>query len=497
MGIQRRTVLSVAGAAALGAAVGGVGVGAFLRDREAQPSTPPTVRERISYERWLQRRTTPYFIAHRGAGDIAPEHTLPAYQRAFEWGAEAIEISVVRSADNEIYCLHDLTLDRTTTSSGPADEQSSESLDDVRVTIPRLGPRWVGANMPVLPRLSDVLRVIGGFAVLCIEAKDDDAYPLMIKVIEDSGLQDTVMIKLPGTSTARLKVVQDAGYPIFAYLGHHKMVTAPAIDKLGKVLNPDRDALVLPARAEWDFLPSALVRRAVDTGVPVWVVPVHRRHEVQHFSLLGVQGMISPDLGYLTAVQSPLTSDTWTDGGISAGELTLDPYLDQYGLHWEEKGVIGLDVPDRPAFLTLGQFCPITAKSYRLIFDATFDPLPSDTWQHLSIAFGHADDRYYEHRSANSDGYHALVRADGRMAIYAHVHGDANGEALTASRQSTPFKPGLWTRLTLDVTPTTIRLTRDDGNFVEARDDRFRGGYLHIGRSGTDGKLKIRNLSIS
>ena len=134
--------------------------------------------------------------------------------------------------------------------------------------------------------------------------------------------------------------------------------------------------------------------------------------------------MISPDLGYLTAVQPPLTSDTWTDGGISAGELTLDPYLDQYGLHWEEKGVIGLDVPDRPAFLTLGQFCPITAKSYRLIFDATFDPLPSDTWQHLSIAFGHADDRYYEHRSANSDGYHALVRADGRMAIYAHVHGD-------------------------------------------------------------------------
>ena len=212
-GIQRRTVLAIAGAAALGAAAGGVGVGAFLRDREAQPSTPPTVRERISYERWLQRRTAPYFIAHRGAGDVAPEHTLPSYQRAFEWGAAAIEISVVRSADDEIYCLHDLTLDRTTTSSGPADEQSSESLDDVRVTIPRLGPRWVGANMPVLPRLSDVLRVIGGFAVLCLEAKDDDAYPLMTKVIEDSGLQDTVMIKLPGTSTARLKVVQGRWIP--------------------------------------------------------------------------------------------------------------------------------------------------------------------------------------------------------------------------------------------------------------------------------------------
>jgi hypothetical protein len=80
--------------------------------------------------------------------------------------------------------------------------------------------------------------------------------------------------------------------------------------------------------------------------------------------------------------------------------LTLDPFSDKYSLNWEEQGVIGLDVPNRPAFVTLGQFCPVVAKSYRLVFDAAFDPMPTDTWQHLSIAFGHADDRYYEHRSA-------------------------------------------------------------------------------------------------
>ncbi len=136
--------------------------------------------------------------------------------------------------------------------------------------------------------------------------------------------------------------------------------------------------------------------------------------------------------------------------------------------------------------------CPLSAESYRLVFDASFDPLPTDTWQHLSIAFGHADDRYYEHRLAQSDGYHAQLRADGRMAIYAHVQGEPNGESLTASRQGTPFKNGLWTRLTLDVTSTAIRLTRDDGNYVEARDDRFRGGYLHIGRSGKD---KLRSAT--
>ena len=103
----------------------------------------------------------------------------------------------MRSADDEVYCLHDLTLDRTTTATGPANEKSAEFLDEVRVSIPRLGPRWVGVNMPVLPRLTDVLRAIGGRAVLCLEAKDDDAYPLMTTIVEESGMKDTVMIKLP------------------------------------------------------------------------------------------------------------------------------------------------------------------------------------------------------------------------------------------------------------------------------------------------------------
>ena len=79
-----------------------------------------------------RRRKAPYFIAHRGTGDVVPEHTLPSYQTALDWGAQAIEISVVGTADDEVYCLHDLTLDRTTTETGLA-KQTAESLDAVRV----------------------------------------------------------------------------------------------------------------------------------------------------------------------------------------------------------------------------------------------------------------------------------------------------------------------------------------------------------------------------
>ena len=85
VGIQRRTVLAMAGVAALGAAAGGLGVRAFLRSGEARPSAP-TTRVRVTYEGWLQRRTVPYFIAHRGAGIVVPEHTLSSYQTALDWG---------------------------------------------------------------------------------------------------------------------------------------------------------------------------------------------------------------------------------------------------------------------------------------------------------------------------------------------------------------------------------------------------------------------------
>lgn len=135
--------------------------------------------------------------------------------------------------------------------------------------------------------------------------------------------------------------------------------------------------------------------------------------------------------------------------------------------------------------------------SYRISLDISFNPLPSDGWQHFSIAFGHTDDRYYEHRLGQSDGYHALMRADGQMAVYAHTAGDQDGEALTENVQTGALRPGTWSRVTLTVTPDNIEWFRDDGTSVRTGDRRFRGGYVHIGSSATDGRLLVRNLSVS
>ncbi len=56
----------------------------------------------------------PLVIAHRGDSAHAPENTLAGFRSAREAGAEWIELDVRATADGDLVCLHDATLERTT-----------------------------------------------------------------------------------------------------------------------------------------------------------------------------------------------------------------------------------------------------------------------------------------------------------------------------------------------------------------------------------------------
>ena len=55
----------------------------------------------------------PRWIAHRGAGKLAPENTLAAFRLGAAHGYRAFECDVKLSADGVPFLLHDATLDRT------------------------------------------------------------------------------------------------------------------------------------------------------------------------------------------------------------------------------------------------------------------------------------------------------------------------------------------------------------------------------------------------
>jgi glycerophosphoryl diester phosphodiesterase len=56
----------------------------------------------------------PFWIAHRGAGKLAPENTLAAFRLGAQHGYRMFECDVKLSADGVPFLMHDATLTRTT-----------------------------------------------------------------------------------------------------------------------------------------------------------------------------------------------------------------------------------------------------------------------------------------------------------------------------------------------------------------------------------------------
>jgi glycerophosphoryl diester phosphodiesterase len=76
----------------------------------------------------LARWPYPTWIAHRGAGQLAPENTLAAFRAGAALGWRAFECDVKLSADGVPFLLHDDTLERTTDAAGSAGDLSWSDL---------------------------------------------------------------------------------------------------------------------------------------------------------------------------------------------------------------------------------------------------------------------------------------------------------------------------------------------------------------------------------
>ena len=68
-------------------------------------------------------------VAHRGASDVSPEHTLAAYRRAVDAGADGLECDVRLTADGHLVCVHDRRIERTSNGRGVLSTMSLEELE--------------------------------------------------------------------------------------------------------------------------------------------------------------------------------------------------------------------------------------------------------------------------------------------------------------------------------------------------------------------------------
>ncbi|MFG3051268.1 glycerophosphodiester phosphodiesterase family protein [Kitasatospora sp. NPDC048239] len=68
-------------------------------------------------------------IAHRGSSHALPEHTLAAYRRALDEGADAVECDVRVTADGQLVCVHDRRIGRVSDGRGTVSAMTLAQLE--------------------------------------------------------------------------------------------------------------------------------------------------------------------------------------------------------------------------------------------------------------------------------------------------------------------------------------------------------------------------------
>ena len=105
----------------------------------------------------------PLWIAHRGAGKLAPENTLAAFRLGATLGYRAFECDVKLSADGVPFLLHDDTLDRTTPAHGVAGLRPWAELSRIDAGAWH-SPEFAGEPLPSLDAIARYVQH-NGFAL--------------------------------------------------------------------------------------------------------------------------------------------------------------------------------------------------------------------------------------------------------------------------------------------------------------------------------------------
>jgi glycerophosphoryl diester phosphodiesterase len=104
----------------------------------------------------------PRWIAHRGAGKLAPENTLASFELSAGFGYQMFECDVKLSADGVPFLLHDATLQRTTNATQMlGNDASAVAGDHPWATLAQLdagswhSKNFVGTKVPTLAQIAD------------------------------------------------------------------------------------------------------------------------------------------------------------------------------------------------------------------------------------------------------------------------------------------------------------------------------------------------------
>lgn len=130
-------------------------------------------------------------IAHRGARNLWAENSLQGFRNVRDLNVGAVEFDLHLGVSGELLVIHDATLDRTTTGTGPVRVLNDTSRHDVRL----IGPDGeIDEGVPLLSEVLDIFAPVSGLQLLPeFKADENGIYDLemiekTVGLLRDRGL---------------------------------------------------------------------------------------------------------------------------------------------------------------------------------------------------------------------------------------------------------------------------------------------------------------------
>ena len=130
-----------------------------------------------------------FVIAHRGDWRNAPENSLQSIEKAIAMKVDMVELDIQPTKDGNFICMHDETLDRTSTGKGPIKDYTTEEL---KKFVLRSG-NGIKTRQPI-PTLKEALNVCKGRILVNID-KGGTYIKEIMPIIQECGMEKQVIIK--------------------------------------------------------------------------------------------------------------------------------------------------------------------------------------------------------------------------------------------------------------------------------------------------------------
>ena len=223
--------------------------------------------------------TPQIIIAHRGASGHVPENTLLSFQRAYDLGAEMIELDVHETLDGELVCIHDSTVDRTTNGSGEVHTFTYKELQKFNA----------GAG-EIIPRLSDVLNFSFGKLQVNIELKVIGVEKKILEMVQQMDMLSEVIIS--SFHHGSLTSIRDMNHDVSTAM----LVNKPMDDMIDYAITLAVNAI----NPHHQLVTPQLVSSAHQSGLMVYPWTVNDPNRMRELLSFEIDGLITdyPDRAF-------------------------------------------------------------------------------------------------------------------------------------------------------------------------------------------------------